>query len=194
MTAMTGASRADRYDSLRRLAQGYGTLQPHERRDAALHYLFEIAELLTLEAGNDEIVAPLLDVIPFIADPAASPLFQDRRSVSSAPSAAVLARAAGTIDALTTMGHTAESAGQLVARQLVNGRAGLPAEGGDVRGWKRLLIWRERLLALKKPAAGWKVYCEFTKALEAMPRPELVRRAQDGTLWDIRRRSEADAD
>ena len=193
MTAMTGASRADRYESLSKLARDYGTLQPLERRDAALHYLFEVAELLTLEAGNDEIVAPLLDVIPFIADPAASPLFQDRRNVSSAPSAAVLARAACTIDALMTMGHTAESAGQLVARQLVNARASLPAEGGDARGWKRLLIWRERLQALKKPAAGWKEYCEFTKTLEAMPRPELVRRAQAGTLWGIRRRSDAEA-
>lgn len=188
MTAMTGATRADRYATLRRLAERYRTLQPHERRDAALDYMFEVAELLTLEADGDDIIAPLLDVIPFIADPAASPLFQDRRAVASAPSEAVLARAAATVDVLMSMGHTAEGAGQIVARQIVNARAGLPNEGGDVRGWRRLLIWRERLLALKKPAAGWQVYCEFGKTIEAMPRPEAVRRAQDGTLWDIRRR------
>ncbi len=192
MTAMTGASRADRYENLSKLAKDYRSLRPHERRDAALHYLFEIAELLTLEADADDIVAPLLDVIPFIADPAASPLFQDRRNLSSAPSEAVLARAAATIDVLMSMGHTSESAGQIVARQLVNARAGLPSEGGDVRGWKRLLIWRERLQALKKPAAGWKVYSEFTRSVEAMARPEVVRRAQDGTLWDIRRRADTE--
>jgi hypothetical protein len=193
MTAMTGASRADRYENLSKLAADYRSLLPHERREAALHYLFEVAELLTLEADGDDIIAPLLDVIPFIADPAASPLFQDRRSVASAPSAAVLARAAVTIDVLMSMGHTAEGAGQIVARQLVNARAGLPSEGGDVRGWKRLLLWRERLLSLKKPAATWKVYGEFSKAVETAPRADVVRRAQDGTLWDIRKPAVSDS-
>lgn len=194
MTAMTGVNRADRYAALSRLAANYPDLTPEERRGAAINYLFEVAELLTLEADGETIIAPLLDVIPFIADPEASPLFQERRSTFSAPSDAVLARACATIDVLMSAGHTAESAAQIVARQMVNARTSLPAEGGDARGWKRLLIWRERMLALKKPAAGWATYNDFVKSFEQIDRPALLRRAMDGRLWDIRRRvAEADA-
>ncbi|MBL8565779.1 MAG: hypothetical protein JNM89_08690 [Hyphomicrobiaceae bacterium] len=179
--------RAQRYAALIEQAIGYRSLPPAERRDAALAYLFDLAELISVEAGEDAIIAPLLDVIPFIADPTESPLFQDRRAGTTPPSESVLARASSTIDVLIAAGHLPDTAAQIVARQLVNARAGLPVEGGDARGWKRLAIWRDRLTSLKKPAGAWRTYSEFTKSLDKLDRAEVVRRALDGSLWDIRK-------
>lgn len=192
MTSTIDAVRAARLNRLMELAADYGAAPPEDRRAAVLAYLFEVAELLTVEAGDDQIIAPLLDVLPYIADPTQSPLFQDRRQEISAPSESVLARAAATIDVLVSTGLLPDAAAQVVARQMVGARAGLPAEGGDARGWKRLALWRERLQALKKPAGAWRTYVEFTRIIEAMERPEVLRRANDGSLWDIRKqRAEA---
>ncbi|MFN3867872.1 MAG: hypothetical protein ACK4MF_02265 [Hyphomicrobiaceae bacterium] len=192
MTSTMESVRAARLNKLLALSAEYREATPTQRRGAVLAYLFEVAELLTVEAGDDQIIAPLLDVLPYIADPTESPLFQERRQVISAPSDSVLARAAATIDVLVTTGLLPDAAAQVVARQMVGARAGLPAEGGDARGWKRLALWRERLQALKKPAGAWRAYTEFTKSIESMDRPELLRRANDGSLWDIRRqRAEA---
>lgn len=184
---ISSEQRAERYAQISAQAASYTSLAPTERRDAALAYLFDVAELLSVEVGDDAIIAPMLDVIPLVADPLESPLFQDRRSGNLPPSESVLARASATIDILVTAGYLPDAAAQIVARQLVNARAGLPAEGGDARGWKRLALWRERLLSLKKPAGAWRTYCAFTASLDGIERPELLRRALDGRLWDIRR-------
>lgn len=186
MPITTPANAGQRFLGLKEQAVHYKALPPTERRNAAIAYLFDLAEAITLEAGDDAIIAPLLDVIPFLADPAASPLFQDRRSLNSPPSTQVLARAAATIDVLLTAGQTNDAAAQIVARQLVNAGASLPAEGGDVRGWKRLGLWRERLVTLKKPADAWRAYSEATAEVAAMERREALRRAQDGSLWNYR--------
>ncbi|MCB1520542.1 MAG: hypothetical protein KDJ37_08195 [Hyphomicrobiaceae bacterium] len=179
----------DKLAQIAALASDYTSCLHDERREVALAYLFEVAELLTAQHGDDAIIAPLLDIIPYVSDPTTSPLFADRRSERSSPSEAVLARAAVAIDVWQSMGHTADGAAQAVARQLVNSRASLPTEGGDVRGWKRLLIWRDRLVSLKKPAHAWQDYVALTKEIEKMNRPEVVRRANDGSLWDIRKRA-----
>lgn len=177
-----------RYQRIARLAEVYAAAPVDKRQDVALAYLYELAETLALEHDSEAIVWPLLDIIPYLADSTESPFFKERRGLTSVPSDAVLGRAAFAIDVWQTMGHTAEQAAQAVARQMINARAGLPAEGGDVRGWKRLLIWRERLVALKRPPEGWKSYQAATHEAEAMDRTEVVRRAQDATLWDVRAR------
>ncbi|MGD9785968.1 MAG: hypothetical protein AB7E80_08615 [Hyphomicrobiaceae bacterium] len=186
---MISRSAPQRRQRIADLAAAYESAPLEERRAAALDYLFEVAELLSIEHGDEAIIAPLLDIIPYVADPSDSPLFDDRRNERSPPSVAVLTRAAVAIDVWQSMGHTADSAAQAVARQMVNARASLPSDGGDVRGWKRLLIWRDRLLQLKRPAEAWTDYVALTREIERMPRAQVVRRAQDGTLWDIRARA-----
>jgi len=58
----------------------------------------------------------------------------------------IFAVAAAYITALTTIMSVDEStAAQSLARKLVSLGYELPKKGGDARGWKRLVIWRDRL-------------------------------------------------
>lgn len=179
---------AERLARIETLAADYVKLDPSARRDTAIAYLFEVAELLSMKVGGEAVIAPLLEIIPFVADPVRSPLFCDRRLQRSVPSDAVLARCAAAIDVLISMGRTTDIAAQTVARQMVHAHTSLPDYGGDVRGWKRLILWRERLISLKKPAEAWDVYQEMLHDIACMDRREVVRRALDGTLWDERAR------
>jgi len=190
MTKMSDCStHPERLARIEQLARKFVELPPVERRDVALAYLFEVAELLTIETGSEAIISPMLEIIPFVADPAERPLFSNRRTERSAPSNAVLARASAAIDVLVSMGRTTDVAAQTVARQMVNARASLPETGGDVRGWKRLSLWRERLINLKKPSDAWVIYEDTLVEFARMHRAEVVRRALDGSLWDVRARA-----
>jgi hypothetical protein len=67
--------------------------------------------------------------------------------------------AAAYIAALTTITSTDESlVAQLLARKMVSLGYELPKRGGDTRGWKRLLLWRDRLERHQFPAAMTDVY------------------------------------
>ncbi|MGA7457550.1 MAG: hypothetical protein WBW51_09590, partial [Methyloceanibacter sp.] len=61
------------------------------------------------------------------------------------PSVALLARVSALIDLLIKAGSGEAEAAQIIMRRLV--AAGIPAlkQGGDARGWKRLLEWRDDL-------------------------------------------------
>lgn len=183
---MAGAPDED-LNAIQMLARAYMELPPTERREAALTYLFEVGEILTNAAGSDDIVAPLLDIIPFIANCNERLGFEERRQSSTEPSATLLARVSIAMDALIGNGHTAEQAAQILARQLVRAGANLPSEGGDPRAWRRLLIWRERLLALKRPAEAWAAYQDQKSALASEPRSAVLAAVNDGSLWNQRR-------
>lgn len=125
---------------------------PASRVDFYVQFLGGLRQALG-EAGKEcdaDIIGEIADYLlqhradePAI-DPEASPVF---------------AVAAAYIAALTTITSTDESvAAQLLARRMVSLGYELPKRGGDTRGWKRLLLWRDRLERQQFPVAVSDVY------------------------------------
>ena len=63
-----------------------------------------------------------------------------------------------------------------------------PQQGGDARGWKRLLAWRENLSHGIGSADAKDEYRDFTRDIEAIPTNERLSRVLDEQLWDRRRK------
>lgn len=102
-----------------------------ERSEAALAE--EVAAYLNLHKEEDE-----------AADSDANPIF---------------AVAAAYIAVLTTIAAVDEAtAAQALARRLMRLGHEMPKRGGDTRGWKRLLLWRDRLERRQLPVAMTEVY------------------------------------
>jgi len=109
------------------------------------------------------------------------------RRRSSSPSPILLARAAAVIDLLIKGGHDESEAAQTVMRRLLAAGVPAPSQGGDARGWRRLLEWRNSLLHGAGPEAAKLEYRAFARELEAIPPAERVKRVLDEKLWDRRR-------
>jgi hypothetical protein len=125
-----GASKIDTFlQVLNRLQHSLD--EAGNKADAAA--LGEIAEHLLLHRAEDD-----------AADSEVKPIF---------------AVAAAYIEALTAITSADEaSAAQLLARKLVSLGYELPKRGGDTRGWKRLLLWRDRLVRRQLPMAMSEIY------------------------------------
>ena len=104
------------------------------------------------------------------------------------PSPILLARASVLIDLLVKAGQDESEAAQKVMRQLMATGVPAPAEGGDSRGWRRLLEFRTGLLLGKGPEDALLEYRTFSHDLESIPPGERVSRVLEGRLWDRRRR------
>lgn len=116
-----------------------------------------------------------------------SPLeLRDRRHGSS-PSPILLARAAAVIDLLVKAGQDESEAAQSVMRRLIAAGVPPPDKGGDARGWRRLLEWRNSLLQGTGPEDARYEYRAFARELEAIPPAERAKRVLDEKLWDRRR-------
>jgi hypothetical protein len=63
-----------------------------------------------------------------------------------------------------------------------------PQKGGDARGWRRLLEWRDRLGHGIVSTEAQQEYEEFSREIAAIPANERVRRVVDEQLWDRRRK------
>jgi len=109
------------------------------------------------------------------------------RRRSSSPSPILLARAAAVIDLLIKGGHDESEAAQTVMRRLLAAGVPAPSQGGDARGWRRLLEWRNSLLHGAGPEAAKLEYRAFARELEAILPAERVKRVLDEKLWDRRR-------
>lgn len=71
----------------------------------------------------------------------------------------IFAVAAAYIAVLTTISAVDEAAAaQALARRLVSLGHELPKRGGDTRGWKRLLLWRDRLERRQLPSTMSDLY------------------------------------
>jgi hypothetical protein len=104
----------------------------------------------SLEAGgNGEDAALLGEIIEFLATreaPApkpAAPADPDHQPI--------FAVCAAFIDAQASMSVDETVAAQALARKLVIQGYELPKHGGDTRGWKRLLLWRDQLVRGRLP-------------------------------------------
>lgn len=178
--------RDDRRKRLLAAAREYARADHPHRREAAVAYLFELADIMAEVVGSDAAIEPLLDIIPFVANPMESHLIGERRSPFSPPSEAVLARAAVAIDVHVLLGASADDAAQHVARQMINARVRLPEEGYDVRGWKRLLQWRDRLVETHEPAGAFEVFAAMQREIDRLPKHKIRELASDSRLWDAR--------
>lgn len=104
------------------------------------------------------------------------------------PSEVLLARASTVIDLLIKGGHDENQAAQTVMRLLMAAGVPAPQQGGDARGWKRLLEWRTALVhGLVSPEA-LQEYENFRTQVDSIPAPERVRRVLDEQLWNRRRK------
>jgi hypothetical protein len=147
---------------------------------------------LAEEGISPEDLQPLADLEVYLGGPKQSERSQpkmprDRRH-ASAPSSALLARAAAMIDLLVKGGQDEAEAAQTVMRRLVVAGVPPPTQGGDARGWRRLLEQRNKLLHGAGPEDAKHEYQAFAAELEAIPAGERVRRVLGDRLWDRRRR------
>ena len=105
------------------------------------------------------------------------------------PSDLLLARGAAVIDLLIKAGADESEAAQMVMRRLMAAGVPAPKQGGDARGWRRLLEWRTALghqLGVQRGASG------ISRNSAARSRPsraeQRVSRVLDERLWDRRRK------
>jgi hypothetical protein len=105
------------------------------------------------------------------------------------PSDVLLARACALIDLLIKAGSNEAEAARRVMRKLMAAGIPPPRQGGDARGWKRLLEWRTYLVNGLVSDAARREYRELTREIEAIPPGERVQRVLDTRLWDRRRRA-----
>jgi hypothetical protein len=149
----------------------------------------DLQPLVDLEAELRKHLAPLA-ATPSTATPKALPGERERRR-GRPPSEEMLGRVAAVIDLLVKAGYDEAHAAQLLTRKLLAAGVSPPLQGGDARGWKRLLFWRADLsFGLASPEAKDE-YRAFTRELETIPANERVKRVLDGQLWDRRHRSGA---
>ena len=110
------------------------------------------------------------------------------RRKGRAPSQALLARAAAMIELLIKAGSDEAEAAQICMRRLMAAGIPPPLQGGDARGWKRLLEWRALLSERLVSGGALQEYLDFTSEIEAIPPQERVKRVLDQRLWDRRRK------
>jgi len=74
-------------------------------------------------------------------------------------------------------------------RKLVAAGIPPPKQGGNARGWRRLLQWRTDLSHGLVAERAQQEYLNFTRKVATIPAAERVQRALDQRLWDCRRKS-----
>ena len=104
------------------------------------------------------------------------------------PSDLLLARGAAVIDLLIKAGADESEAAQTVMRRLMAAGVPPPKQGGDARGWRRLLERRTSILQGLGSSEAQREYRDFTREIDAIPADERVRKVLDEQLWDRRRK------
>jgi hypothetical protein len=180
---------ADRIGAaLRALRKMHGQ-DSEDKTSLGIKCLHAVITQLAAEGVSPEDLQPLADLEALIGAPKAkSPAETKReRRHSSAPSPILLARAAAVIDLLVKSGQDESEAAQAVMRRMVIAGVPPPTQGGDSRGWRRLLEWRNHMLLGFGPDDAKQEYKAFTREIEAIPPGERVARVLDDRLWDRRR-------
>src|SRR6185312_1588227 len=104
------------------------------------------------------------------------------------PSDLLLARGAALIDLLIKGGADESEAAQMVMRRLMAAGVPPPKQGGDARGWRRLLEWQTALDHQLVSNEAQTEYQEFSREIETIPPEHRVSRVLDERLWDRRRK------
>ena len=142
-----------------------------------------LAELETL-IGTPLAVSP--QPHPATAAQGLSGHARDRRR-KVPPSTTLLARTAAVIDLLVKDGKGEEGAAQTLMRHLLLAGVPAPTQGGDSRGWRRLLEFRNTLVQGGGTEEARVEYTAFRSELEDIPVAQRVDAALTDRLWDRRR-------
>ena len=132
---------------------GYLPLEPASPKlDTFVEFLQRVKHTLNTSGQSDEAA---------IADELAAYLLSQHVEEEAADGDLnpMFAVAAAYLAVLTTISAIDEaSAAQALARRLVSLGHKLPQRGGDTRGWKRLLLWRNRLERQQLPPSMTDIY------------------------------------
>jgi len=104
------------------------------------------------------------------------------------PSDIYLARMAAVIDLLIKGGYDEAEAAQIVMRRMLAAGVPPPQQGGDARGWKRLLAWRADLSHGVGSAEAKQEYREFCRDIDAVPANDRLNHVLDEQVWERRRK------
>jgi hypothetical protein len=121
---------------------------PPERDERLCHFqsCLSRAKQTLEEAGHAADATTLGELIAFLHSPQAAKAFADERDHRP-----IYAVAAAYVDVLCAVSDESAAA-QTLARKLIALGYDLPKQGGDTRGWKRLLLWRDNLARGLLPA------------------------------------------
>ena len=173
-----------------RQTRGHGA-QSEDKLTLGLKCLHAVTAQLADEGLPKEDLKPLLDLeakLRQMSAPAHSETVSNRRK-RRPPSEVLLARVSALIDLLIKAGSGEAEAAQIMMRKLVAAGIPPPKQGGDARGWKRLLQWRTDLGHGLVAERAQQEYQAFTRKVATIPAAERVQRALDQRLWDRRRKS-----
>src|SRR5262249_4700044 len=123
-------------------------IPPVERDERLSHFqgcLARIKQILE-DGGHAADAATVAELITFLHSPPAAEALADERDQQP-----IYAVAVAYIDVLTAVSDESAAA-QTLARKLIALGYELPKQGGDTRGWKRLLLWRDNLWRGLMPA------------------------------------------
>jgi len=154
-------------------------LIPAVERDERLSHLQSCLTRLKQtveEAGNAADVATIGELLAFLHSPQAANALADERDHRP-----IYAVAAAYIDALAAVSDESAAA-QTLARKLIALGYDLPKQGGDTRGWKRLLLWRDNLARGLMPADMREIYQRALKFARTHPTAVDVKAALDHAL------------
>lgn len=118
-------------------------------------YLDAVSLLVRKAFGSDSFATPLRDVADHLSCTTGSACTEplDERDIDF-----IHAFAAAEISYLVFTGTDEASAAQKTARRLISNTVPMPQDGGDPRGWVRLLKWRECLQQKRYPDALHETY------------------------------------
>jgi len=184
---------ADRIGAaLRALRRAHGSDEPGSDPVAlGAKCLHAVVAQLAEEGVPQEDLQPLNDlearVRQFMAQTQGAAVANRRKQ--RPPSDLLLARGAAVIDLLIKAGADEGEAAQTVMRRLMAAGVPPPKQGGDARGWRRLLEWRATILQGFGSSEAQQEFRDFTREIDAISADQRVRRVLDEQLWDRRRKS-----
>jgi len=180
---------ADRIGAALRALRRTSPPEAGDEASLALKCLQAVIAELAADGVSLEDLQPLADLGKLVGGstavaPKPAQAHRERRR-GSAPSAILLARAAAAIDLLVKAGQDESEAAQTLMRRLLAAGVPPPAQGGDSRGWRRLLEWRNTLLHGGGSEDARYEYRTFARELETIPPAE---RVLQGRFWDRRQK------
>ncbi|MEX1061270.1 MAG: hypothetical protein WED13_09660 [Methyloceanibacter sp.] len=177
--------------ALKALRQTHGhDAQSEDKISLGAKCLHVIVAQLTEEGLPQEDLQPLIDLEAKLRQLMVQAQGEDvaNRRKRRPPSDIFLARASAVIDLLIKAGNDESEAAQMVMRRLVAVGVPPPQQGGDARGWRRLLEWRNEISQGFGSQEAQLEYQDFTREIDAIPANERVKRVLDEQLWDRRRK------
>jgi hypothetical protein len=149
-----------------------------ERDERLVHFqscLARIKQILE-NTGDAADAATVGELVTFLHSPQAAKALADECDYR-----AIYAVAAAYIDVLSAVSDESAAA-QALARKLVALGYDLPKQGGDTRGWKRLLLWRDNLARGLMPVDMRETYERALKFARKQPTNVDLKAALDHAL------------